>query len=114
MIRSDAMLCDVDGHVVAAWRGYGGGSSCLFVLRPFPFYFSGAIFCVFLHPSAAECVDYFYESQCPVLKGLDLISIAAKILVYVWQTQGQTTYLQKEKSNLTHSHLCSLPGHTAM
>ena len=50
---------------------------------PFPFYFSGAIFCVFLHPSAAECVDYFYESQCPVLEGLDLNSIPAKILVYV-------------------------------
>ena len=68
----------------------------------FPFYFSGAIFCVFLHPSAAECVDYFYESQCPVLEGLDLISIAEKILVYVWQTQGQTTYLQKKsQSKLT-------------
>ena len=104
----------------SVWRLRGGAMgvvvrvcSCC-ALFPFPFYFSGAIFCVFLHPSAAECVDYFYESQCPVLEGLDLISIAAKILVYVWQTQGQTTYLQKEKSNLTHSHLCSLPGHTAM
>ena len=84
----------------------------------FPFFFFwGHFFRIFASVGPGVC-GLFHGSHSPVLEGLDLILIAAKILVYVlawlWQTQGKTTYLQKKNQIQIHFHLSSLPGNTAM